>query len=217
MPFNFEDFIKKSASHVSQELEIVGIPEFLGVLEFHYFCTVKLKNNSASPTSSNLVVELNCNLDLLELLAYFNAGRWGNNGKAKTPLLQCLELLDSKNTMGIDIEELTLCLNDTSIVIKRIYAKSIAIEFNEILKQIASNYVFLTRGLTQKPYEIFVPVFEDTLENCELDFSQFPQIEIAPKSYFEFWGIYLDKDDEASIYDVKSTTYVNGDLEFLTH
>ena len=84
---------------------------------------------------------------------------------------------------------------------------------NDILKQIAFNYVFLTRGLTQKPYEIFVPIFEDTLENPD---NNEDEMNIAPKSYSEFWGIYLDKDDEASIYDVNKNTYVSGDLEFLS-
>ena len=73
--------------------------------------------------------------------------------------------------------------------------------------------MFLTKGLTQKPYEIFIPIFEDNLEEFKLDESQ---IQFAPKSYFEFWGIYLDKEDEASIYDVMRNTYVRGDLEFLT-
>jgi hypothetical protein len=127
-----------------------------------------------------------------------------------------LDLLNSKNEPNIDIEELTLFLNDTSIVIKRIYNKSISTQFNSILKQIARNYVFLTRGLTQKPYEIFVPIFEDTLENYEVENIHSSHLEIAPKSYSEFWGVYLDKDDEASIYDVKRTKYISGNLEFLT-
>jgi hypothetical protein len=73
--------------------------------------------------------------------------------------------------------------------------------------------VFLTRGLTQKPYEIFVPIFEDSLDNNEFEEDQ---TNILPKSYSEFWGIYLDKEEEASIFDIQRNTYITGDLEFLS-
>lgn len=213
MPFNFENFINNTRLNIEYQKELIGIDEFLNTLEFQYFSTIKLKNKSITSDSINLVLEVNCNLDLMELFFHFNTGRWGSNDKNISPLQHCLEILNLKNEHIIDIEELTILLNDTSIVIKRIYSRSIATQFNDILKQIACNFVFLTRGLTQKPYEIFVPIFEDNLENFELDDSQ---LDFAPKSYSEFWGIYLDKDDEASIYDVMKNTYVSGDLEFLT-
>lgn len=216
MLFNFEDFITNSSYNLGNTKEIIGIDNFIDTLEYHYFSHVSLKKNDATTDSINLVLELNCNVDLLELLAHFKSGRWGHNRKNETPLKQSLELLESNNKVNIDIEELTLFLNDTTIVIKRIYNKSISTQFNSILKQVARNYVFLTRGLTQKPYEIFVPIFEDTLENYEVVNIHSSHLEVVPKSYSEFWGVYLDKDDEASIYDVKRTKYISGNLEFLT-
>ena len=156
---------------------------------------------------------MNCNIELLELFTNFNTGRWGTSIKNGSPLQYNLEILNSRNNCNIDIEELTIFLNDTSIVIKRIYDNSIASQFNDILKQIACNYIFLTKGLTQKPYEIFVPIFEDSIDNFELEDDQ---SNILPKSYSEYWGIYLDKEDEASIFDVQRNTYVTGNLEFLS-
>ncbi|WP_424000349.1 hypothetical protein [Maribacter sp. IgM3_T14_3] len=211
MPFNYENFINNSKLEYTKE--IAGLDEFLSAIGFHYFSNVKLNNKHITFNSISLVLEVSCNLDLLELLAHFNTGRWGNNGKEDSPLHNELEILDLKNQHTIDIEELTLFLNDTSIVIKRIYDQSISTQLNDILKQIAFNYVFLTRGLSQKPYEIFVPIFEDVFENIDANEAQ---SDMTPKSYSEFWGIYLDKDDEASIYDVNKNTYVNGDLEFLS-
>ncbi|WP_291960243.1 hypothetical protein [Maribacter sp.] len=211
MPFNFENFINNSKLEYTKE--IVGIDTFLSSLGFHYFSNVQLNNKHITFNSISLVLEVSCNLDLLELLSHFNTGRWGNSGTEESPLQHALEILNTKNKYNIDIEELTFFLNDTSIVIKRIYDKSIPTQLNDILKQIAFNYVFLTRGLTQKPYEIFVPIFEDSFENMEANEDQ---INTAPKTYSEFWGIYLDKDDEASIYDVLKNTYVSGDLEFLS-
>ncbi|WP_405414377.1 hypothetical protein [Maribacter sp. Asnod1-A12] len=211
MPFNYENFINNSKLEYTKE--IIGIDEFLRSLGFHYFSSVKLNNKHITFNSISLVLEVTCNLELLELLSHFNTGRWGDNGKKDSPLQEALEILNIKNRYTIDIEELTFFLNDTSIVIKRIYNKSIPSQLNDILKQIAFNYVFLTRGLNQKPYEIFVPIFEDIIDNIDANENQ---INTAPKSYSEFWGIYLDKDDEASIYDVHKNTYVSGDLEFLS-
>jgi len=211
MPFNYENFIKNSKLEYTKD--IAGLDEFLSSIGFHYFSDVKLNNKHITLNSISLVLEVSCNLDLLELLSHFNTGRWGNNGTEESPLQHALDILNLNNQYSIDIEELTFFLNDTSIVIKRIYDKSIPSQLNDILKQIAFNYVFLTRGLNQKPYEIFVPIFEDIIDNIDANEDQ---INTAPKSYSEFWGIYLDKDDEASIYDVHKNTYVSGDLEFLS-
>jgi hypothetical protein len=213
MLFNIDDFIKKSLVNLDYTKEIIGIDEFLKSLEFHYFSNIKLKRKSCTLNSVHLVLEVNCNIDLLELFTNFNTGRWGTSSKNVSPLQYYLEILNSRNNCNIDIEELTIFLNDTSIVIKRIYDKSIATQLNDILKQIAYNYVFLTRGLTQKPYEIFVPIFEDSLDNNEFEEDQ---TNILPKSYSEFWGIYLDKEEEASIFDIQRNTYITGDLEFLS-
>lgn len=212
---NSEDFIKKSLLNLHFRQEIIGIEDFLDNIESHYFSSVKLKNISATSDSIHLVLEINCKLELLEVLSHFNRGRWGNNGKAINPLQQCLKLLNSKNTKNIDIEELTISLNDTSIIIKRLSKNSIATQLNFILKEIAGNYVFLTRGVTQRPYEIFMPIFEITSENsCSNDTKQ---TNVTPKSYSDFWGIYLDQEDEACIYDVKRNEYISRDLElFLT-
>jgi hypothetical protein len=213
MHFNIDDFIKKSLINLDYTKEITGIDEFLKSLEFHYFSNIKLKRKSCTLNSVHLVLEVNCNIELLELFTNFNTGRWGTSSKNGSPLQCNLEILNSRNNCNIDIEELTIFLNDTSIVIKRIYDNSIASQFNDILKQIACNYIFLTKGLTQKPYEIFVPIFEDSIDNLEFDDNQ---SNILPKSYSEYWGIYLDKEDEASIFDVQRNTYVTGYLEFLS-
>ncbi|SIQ60128.1 hypothetical protein [Maribacter ulvicola] len=211
MPFNYENFINNSKLEYTKD--IIGINEFLSTTGFHYFSNVKLNNKHITSDSIRLVLEISCNLELLELLSHFNTGRWGHNGMDESPLQYALDNLNLNNKNNIDIEELTFFLNDTVIVIKRIYNNSIPTQLNDILKQIAFNYVFLTRGLTQKPYEIFVPIFEDIVENID---STDDEVNTAPKSYSEFWGIYLDKDDEASIYDVNKNSYVSGDLEFLS-
>lgn len=212
MSFNIENFLKNSLLNLEYTKEIIGSDEFLNALEHHYFSSVIVKRKCVSQDSLDLVLEVNCNLDLMELFYHFNTDRWGTNVQNESPMQHFLEIVNLKNNFNVDIEELTISLNDTSIVIKRIYQKSIPTQFNEILKSIASNYVFITKGLTQKPYEIFVPIFEDSIESGELDYNQ---IDIFPKTYREFWGIYLGIDEEASIYDVKRNTYVSGDLEFL--
>ena len=56
-----------------------------------------------------------------------------------------------------------------------------------------------------------MPIFEVTSENSYLNDTV--QTNVASKSYAEFWGIYLDLEDEACIYDVKKNEYISRDLE----
>jgi len=112
----------------------------------------------------------------------------------------------------MDIEELTLFLSDTNIIIKRIYDRSIPAQLNEILTQISNHYIFFSKGLTEKPYEIFVPVFEDNINGTiENGANNIP--EKTPKSYLEFWGIYLESDEDALIYDLQENIFIPADLD----
>lgn len=213
MLFNPEDFIKNNSKNTNHQEGILGIVEFMNSMEFHYFSQVKIKSNLTTKTALHLVLEITCNLELIELFAHLNTGRWGHSTPLTNPLLNGLLLLSSKNSAVIDIEELTLFLNDTSIVIKRIEEHSVATQFHEILAQIANNFVFLTEGLTKKPYEIFIPIFEDTFSTDGLSS---PLKDNVTKTYYTFWGVYLDDQEEAAIYDVGKSSYVQGNLQLLT-
>lgn len=194
---------------------VLGLDTYLKSLERHYFAEVSLRSYTACDGTIEMTIDMNCNMSLVEVLGFHNKSRWGVIGDGEiSPLKKSLATLSEQNTLGLDIEELTLFLNDTSVIIKKIDYRSIPELLDEILDEIANHYVYFTKGLTEKPYEIFVPVFEDNIEksmnssNCDYGTNK-----KTPKSYFEFWGVYLESQEDALIYDVTKNMYIPADLD----
>ena len=194
---------------------VLGLDEFLKSLQRNYFSNIHIRKYSSAENKMNMALDMICPISLLEMLGHFNKGRWGQDSKGNSLLKESFKALCIENkTNYLDIEELTLFFNDTSIVIKRLYNRSIPEQLDNILTEIANHYVFFTKGLTERPYEIFVPVFEDKLNNVS-NVSQEKQIaQQIPKTYFEYWGIYLDSEDEALIYDLSKNSFIPAYLDF---
>ncbi len=209
-----ENFKLEPLTKLDENSSIIGFNDYLKSLEKHYFSEVSLRNYRSKDKTTHMSIDMKCNLSLLEMLGLHNKGRWGDNDSEFSPLKKSFDLLRSRNTVKLDIEELTLFLNDTSIVIKKIYNLSIAEQFNEILLEIANHYIYFSKGLTEKPYEIFVPVFEDNLKENDRDQAlSEAKHEKTPKNYFEFWGVYFDSQEDALVYDLSRNTYITAHLE----
>ena len=190
---------------------ILGLEHYLQSLERNYFSNVTLRKYSTSENTVNMALDMVCPITFVEMLGHFNKGRWGHDANSHPAFEKSFRALTVQNKIYLDIEELTLFLSDTSIVIKKIYNCSIPEQLHNILTEIANHYVFLTKGLTERPYEIFVPVFEDKIQNSHL--IEKPSFEESPKNYFEYWGIYMDSEDEALIYDLKKNSFIPADLD----
>ena len=192
---------------------INGLNHFFKTLEFHYFSTITLSNYSIHEQGIDMSLDMNCPIDFLDMLNHYNKNRWGkSNPITISPLIKAFHLLEQKNTACLDIEELTIFLNDTTITIKRVAERSIFEQFNDIINELANHYIYFTKGLTKKPYEIFVPVFEDNMDQLHLDSHHH-----TPKSYFDFWGIYMDTQEEALIYNLNSNSFIAADLDLSMH
>jgi hypothetical protein len=190
---------------------ILGLDEFLKSLERDYFSNIHIRKYSSVGTSMNMALDMICPVSLLEVLGHYNKGRWGQDSKGNSVLQESFKTLCQQNASNnFDIEELTLFFKDTSIVVKRLYDRSVPEQLDNIITEIAKHYVFFTKGLTERPYEIFVPVFEDTLHN---ESPKKPTTQQSPKTYFEYWGIYLDSEDEALIYDLRKNSFIPADLD----
>ncbi len=193
---------------------VLGLDVYLKSLERYYFSEVSLRNYTSSDISLEMTIDMRCNMDLLEVLGFHNKRRWGSNGSHISPLKKSLDLLSEQNRLKLDIEELTLFLNDTNIIIKKTHNRSIPDLLDEVLSEIASHYVYFTKGLTEKPYEIFIPVFEDDIaHNIEDNTTLGEMNKKTTQSYFEFWGVYLESEEDASIYDVTKNMYIPADLD----
>lgn len=189
--------------------QVIGLESFLKTLEFNYFSQIKVRSCSSSEYNFEMGLDFHCPISLLDLLAQFNKGIWGNNQSNISPLKTSFLELTSKNCLQLDIDELTLYLLDTNIVIKKINGRSIIEQLNNILTEIAKQYVFLTIGLTEKPYEIFVSIDEE-YSVWDTDSST----RTNPSSYFKFWGVYFESKEDAMIYDLENNKYIPADLDF---
>ncbi|NYJ27070.1 hypothetical protein [Allomuricauda sp. ARW1Y1] len=186
-----------------------GLDDFLKVLEKYFFATAKVQcKQDFQNNRTDLIIHLHHNFGIAECLRHFNDGNWGSYDFAEdcqssisTKLAKALETLNQESTYPTDILELSLHFEDTSIIISRLFKHSITEQASDILTAVGKHFVYFTKGLTEMPYEIFVPVFEDT---ATVGTSGSTQEEDNPISYFDYWGLYFDRGDgqEAYIYSL---------------
>ncbi|WP_420322785.1 hypothetical protein [Flagellimonas sp.] len=194
-----------------------GLEEFKRALEKDFFAeaTVRCRYN-IQKFRADLIVELRCNYALAESLHYYNKGNWGgfvkNNGVNLpiTPFGESYEKLYALNKGAVDIAEITLHFSDTSVIVTRIYDQSIPEQLGAIIFKISEDFVYLTKGLTEMPYEMFVPVFEEAplpvMEKKDTDIS-----------YYNHWGLYFDDEvnHDAMVYNLKTKKLFKEDFFLL--
>lgn len=191
-----------------------GLDTFLKILERDFFASVKVKckyNNVEN--RADLILDLYLNFGIVDCLRHFNQGNWGDDSFSKessenitASLTSALEHLNVQNSHNIDILEMSFHFKETSIVVTRLYHQSIAEQIGKVLYKIGCHFVYFTKGLTEMPYEIFVPVFEDTM------FGKAP--EQQQSGYFDYWGLYFDEAQQhkAMIYSLEKRKLQEEDL-----
>lgn len=215
MPFKSHIYKSFKLLDPTSTSRVSGLGEFQKSLELNYFSDATLKNKGDLYPKIDLVLELNCSLNLIDVLGHSNKGLWGTNDKALSTMAKSFETLLTQNQdLDIDLQEVSLFLNDTNIVVKRIYENSIPEQFNHIITEIAKQYIHITKGLTEQPEEIFVPVFEDTIP--EVNSKSIGKLEKTPTplSYKEYWGIYLESQIDGLIFDVQNNKFIPANLDY---
>ncbi len=192
-----------------------GLDDFLKTLEKDLFATAKVQCKfNHLENRADLIIDLHLNFGLVDCLRHFNNGDWGGTTfteesqfNLSSSAVGALEKLNSINNHSIDILELSLHFVETSIVISRLEEYSIPKQLGPIIFHIGQHFVYFTKGLSEMPYEIFVPVFEDTtLEN--------PGIKSSKNGYFDYWGLYFENQSqhEAMIYSLSNKKLQKEDL-----
>jgi hypothetical protein len=197
-------------------LTLKGINVFKSKLEKFFFADADIKITETKPnTNSHLNISLNCNFGLTESLFHLNSGNWGGFCKNSSKLEYsgfelAVQDLEEENTNEIIIEEIAIHFKDTSLFITKIPSLNITDQLCDILSAVSENFVHFTRGLTEMPYEIFVPVFE---EDSNVPCNNNKKI----TSYFNYWGMYFHSDvnQDSLVYDLKSKTIIDGDFFLL--
>lgn len=215
MPHYFDSFKNNLPEGSNSDLGLKGLDFFRKILEKNFFSEVNITNCSFSKTSAQLALELNCNLSLIEMLFHFNKGNWGSFKQGKSSFGKVLGQLQHENETQLDVEEFTLFLKDTTIVINKIYNESIPCQLQNIFSKLGEHYVFLTKGLTETPYEIYIPVFEECAHANDILLRNIEAGNQTKQDYYKYWGLYCDSEEDAVIYDLKNSRIEQGDLFML--
>lgn len=205
------------------EKHIEGIEQLRKKLERNFFANADVKQVNTSTGEPELVINFYCNYSLTHCLYHFNKGTWGNyefdlHGATKTELEKLLDELQRSNQFEINIAELSVHFTDVSLIISKIHNDSIAKQFGNIISAISENFVYLTKHLTEMPYEIFVPVFtEFSMTPYSNPFDRNNKHFGQHIGFFDYWALYFDsnKQGEASIYDLKNREITEGDFLLL--
>ncbi len=216
MPLNKDDFDNFSRVGFNKNLEIEGLDCFTKNLEKHFFSQVTVRNCSTSNFSVNLVIELDCNFGLTETLHHFEKETWGNFQSPKKSFAGALQQLKECNDLPIEVEEFSLFLKDTSIIVNRIYNESISLQLENILIKLNQHVIHFTKGFTEIPFEVYIPVFEDNvMENEHTLLMNIKSGNNSEQDYFSYWGLYYYSEDEAVVYDLKNQSIIKGNLQML--
>ncbi|PRX54537.1 hypothetical protein [Flagellimonas meridianipacifica] len=194
-----------------------GLEDFLKVLERDFFAEISAQcRYNIKKQQIDIVLDIHCNFGLTESLHHFNSGNWGgispqNEGcNIPSKFDESFQKLCADNNHALDIAELSLHFKDTSVIVNRIHDYSIPEELPGIMSKLSENFVYFTKGLTEMPYEIFVPVFEDTDQGAI-------SAEGHRDQYYDFWGLYFDDklNHDVMIYEVKNRELTNEDFFLL--
>lgn len=214
---------RKNLNHSSKN-DVSGVNHFIDfrplkrTLERDFFSDATIDVHSSNASTIELVIHLDCNFGLTESLFHLNNGNWGNfsrriSGGIKTSPFQTilLELEQSYSAINIYIKELSIHLRDTSIIITKLPNRCIQDHLECILDAVSANFVYFTKGLTAMPYEIFVPIYEETANSLNPTEKQNKRM----PNYLEFWGLYFEGEDDSSVYDVKNKVIISESNFFL--
>lgn len=195
--------------------KIEALNSFKKSLEKHFFSQVVVRDHSTEPTAVKLILELTCNFGLAQMLHHLKLGTWGSFESKENSFSNLFRKLREANDLYLEVEEFAIFLKDTSIIINKIFDDSIPQQLEEILQTVSKNYVHFTKGLTEVPYEIYVPVFEESLLENDSTLMNIKSGNNNVQDYFKYWGLYFYSEDDALIYDLKNTAIISGDLHML--
>lgn len=209
--------------HLENDPKINGLKEFRNRLSRDFFADVQIRNRITNDQQVNLIIELNCNFELKEIILFLKSNEWASEedknccGIDLSNLERAVKELNRFNRLEVDIEEFSIFLKDSSIIIKKIYRESIQQQMCELFRSIAEHYRYITKNFTETPYELYIPVFEEDLQENDIKIAQIEQADNDKKDYFGYWGLYFDSEEDAVIYDLPRKRIITGELHMLNH
>lgn len=203
------NFPRNKTLPIGSHPSLSGLGDFLKDLERIFFAEASVTCWPGENGREDLVLHLNSPLLLLEVLHHHRRGHWGTapgsrSTTSRTRLEELLQALEQSNNSTVDIEELSLELSDILLVIRKSGPGSIPREFDRLLETLGAHYVYLTNGLQQMPYEIYIPA----LEEGDPPRSDAPEAQVS--DFYGYWAAYFETEIDARIYDLDARQCLAG-------
>ncbi|MBM1107455.1 hypothetical protein JQC67_14975 [Aurantibacter crassamenti] len=211
-----EHYDDSTFSGFSNNLDLNGLDNFVKKLERYFFSQVFVRECLTSNTSEvKLVIDVICPLTFSKNVEYFRAATVSDTGYNSSRLLKILSELQEVNNILIDIEEFSLTMEDTTIIVQKIDSLSVARQFDNILRLVLSTYNHIVSQIREVPNEIHIPVLMDNVyqsgtENLLNEF----KTKTSDQDYFAYWGLCYDSDLDTIIYDVENSKFIFEDVLF---
>lgn len=216
MPLYLDSFKNNPPIGTTHEVNLIGLESFKKDLEKYFFSTAIVRKSNLDLSKTDLAIELECNFNLGDAVSYLKQEIFNESWSDTVALSKVLKALQAKNDIQIDIEELTIHMLDTTIVVQRIFSRSVSKQWGNILREVIHQHRHLVKNLGEMPYEVYIPVLEENKINDKLVFPTTKQPgQISAEDYFTYWGLYLDSEEEAVVYDVKNSAFIYEDLYML--
>ncbi|WP_047415431.1 hypothetical protein [Cellulophaga sp. Hel_I_12] len=204
------------------DLKSFVFQDFRRIIEKEFFCDLAIHYSEKANHNIDLILELKLNFELqqgLPIIAVRNTDdlNFHLNTNSDYLFLNRLQQLAEQSSHKIDIEELTIVFTDCSLIIHRIFNQSIISQVRNIIQKIDDNQLNLTKGFTEVPYEIHIPVFEEKPLYGEINLLKFKTEETKICDYYKFWAVYFEHKIDASFYDVANNEIFDGDLTMINY
>ena len=167
MSGNHKKCCNSNYKNIGEKPIFEGMKQFVRRVERDFFAQVVVGYCSSCPEhETELRIDVFCNYGLTESLHHFNRGDWGgmrDNDESITSssFQKAFQQLKQQTPARIDVAELSLHFKDTTIIITKIYEFSIPEQLTRIISVLSEHFVHITKGMTEMPNEIFIPIFED--------------------------------------------------------
>jgi hypothetical protein len=185
-------------------IELDGLADFRFELSQEYISVVQSRPGGCGGGLYELAVEFISKITLQDFASFLLQGiaydiiKSGSKAFILRPFLESYKKLKSLNpNRGVDIDELKIVFQDSTIVIHKITEDSISLHLERILLCLANHAQHLIVAESERPFEIVIPVFEDPAWDRPCRFRVKLDVDetipkFSNKEYFGFWGTWYD-------------------------
>lgn len=208
------------------ETELEGVAEFKAELSDSYILsTVRDRRGPLGGGLYQLAVEFVSRLSLSEIVrillegATYDLLKSGTDAFFIRPFLEAYKRFRSRRKNdGVGIDRIRFVFQDSAITIERLPHTDLLAELESILRAVAENWESIIEGSSDRLFEIYIAIFEDTTDE-RVSFCKYRTLlttdeiidvtHISRADYFKLWGLqYYSEGSPSRVYDVQRRSII---------